>query len=112
MAQHPSGGGRPPSQRGTGSSGRSTPRGGSPYVRRRDRRASGKALPLLEAAVDATEQQWDQIGAPVARRLQAEIITTGRELAELGREAMTERLDRLQGRAAGRSAGLDRGLGL
>lgn len=51
------------------------------------------------------------VGVPVVNRLQAEISTTDRELAKLGREAMTERLDRLQARGTERAVGFERGLG-
>jgi len=82
----------------------------APATSRRERRAAAKSLPQLEDAVEAAEQRWGQIGAPEANHLQADITATDRELARLGREVTTERLDRLQARGTERAAGLDRGL--
>jgi hypothetical protein len=83
-----------------------------PDARRRERRAAAKALPGLESAVAVAEQQWLRVGAPVVERLHAEIRTTRRELADVGREALTQRLDRLQERPPARPLGLEFGLGL
>jgi hypothetical protein len=84
----------------------------APDTSRRERRAAARSLPQLEDAVEAAEQRWGQIGVPEANHLQADITATDRELARLGREVTTERLDRLQARGTERAAGLDRGLGL
>lgn len=66
-----------------------------------------RSSPHLEAAVAGAEQDWGEVGQPEATRLQADIAATHRVS-----EVTTERLDRLQARAADRAVGVDRGAGL
>jgi conjugative relaxase-like TrwC/TraI family protein len=74
-------------------------------VSRRERRSVAKALPQLEAAVKAAERTWNQVGAPEEVRLQEAIDTTNQDLANLGYEVMTERMNHVQARDHGRSTG-------
>ncbi len=71
-----------------------------------------KALPQLEVDVETAKQAWDHAGSPEAERLQTDIDSTNRELADLNREAMTARMVLLQARSADRSIGPDLALGL
>lgn len=62
-----------------------------PNARRSDRRAATKSLARLEAAVDAAEQQWLQIGEPVAARLWSAVSDVERQSDSLETQAMIER---------------------
>lgn len=83
-----------------------------PNERRSNRRAATKSLPQLEAAVDAAEQQWLQIGEPVAARLWSAVSDVERQSDRLETQAMIERLDHLQGQTAARVAEISPGLSL
>lgn len=83
-----------------------------PNERRSDRRAATKSLPRLEAAVDAAEQQWLQIGEPVAARLWSAVSDVQRQIDRLVTQAMIERLDRLEGPMVTQAAEISPGLSL
>jgi hypothetical protein len=84
----------------------------NPDARRRDRRAAAKAIPQLEAALDAAQQSWDEHGAPEERQLERQAPAARREIATLTPAANAEHLERIQARSTERAAGLDRGIGL
>jgi conjugative relaxase-like TrwC/TraI family protein len=81
-----------------------------PKSRWRDRRATTKALPGLQAAAAAAEHRWNEVGKPAADMLQSDIRAARRELDRLDVEATVQRLNSLQERTPGR--GIDRDLGM
>lgn len=83
-----------------------------PDARRRDRRATAKAIPQLEAALDAAQQNWDEHGAPEEHQLERQVAAAKGDVAKLTPATNAEHLERIQARATERAAGLDRGIGL
>jgi conjugative relaxase-like TrwC/TraI family protein len=83
-----------------------------PEACRRDRRAATKALPALSAALHEATERWVVVGQPHAEQLQSEIDDAQRDLDALDRQAIDDRLDRLQTRqptpapTRGRAVGL------
>ena len=57
-----------------------------------------KALPQLEIDVEKAQQVWDGVGAPEARRIEADIKATNHDLTDLARAEITARLDSIETR--------------
>jgi conjugative relaxase-like TrwC/TraI family protein len=73
----------------------------APDVRRRERRAASRLLPVLEAVVRTAEQQWQAVVQPVVDQILDDIRATRCEIDRLDSHELIDRVDRLQRASAG-----------